>query len=133
MFASIHTRLPWSTHLIQLPVLLVPRGLVQQIFSVLLFSIRAVLVVCGRVPWITLWTWKAYFVVGDVTAFWITDIPRPPIPHDREEPSPPFNVTLLSNLSDHPTWKTPVVDTFLGQIIALLNVLKSVAVFLLRE
>ena len=78
------------------------------------------------------------------SAFWIADIPRPPIPHDREEPSPAFNVTLFSNLTDpntslisvissHPVWKSLAADIFLGQIIASLIVLTFVAVFLLRE
>ena len=78
------------------------------------------------------------------SAFWIADIPRPPIPHERGEPSPAFNVTLLSNLSDpntslisvissHPVWKSLAADIFLGQIIASLIVLTFVAVFLLRE
>ena len=78
------------------------------------------------------------------SAFWIADIPRPPTPHDRTEPSPALNVTLLSNLSDpntslisvissHPVWKSLAADIFLGQIIASLIVLTFVAVFLLRE
>ena len=78
------------------------------------------------------------------SAFWIADIPRPPIPHDGEEPGPAFNVTLFSNLSDpntslisvissHPVWKSLAADIFLGQIIASLIVLTFVAVFLLRE
>lgn len=78
------------------------------------------------------------------SAFWIADIQRPPFPHDRDEPSPTSNTTLLSNLSDpsislisfissHPVWKTLAADIFLGQIIASLIVLTFVAVFLLRE
>jgi len=147
----------------RLPFLLVLRKLVQQFFSVVVFTIRAILVASiwlAVLPWITLWTWRAYFAVGDVacvppqpvlfstpltyrSAFWIADIPRPPVPHDREEPSPVFNVTL-SNLSDpntslisvissHPVWKSLAADIFLGQIIASLIVLTFVAVFLLRE
>ena len=93
MFASIPTRLPrvcdkLSAPIIRykvliytgtlvyasdmpkrLPILLVFRKLVQQFFSVIVFSIRAVLVACiwlAVLPWITLWTWRAYFAVGDV-------------------------------------------------------------------
>ena len=77
-------------------------------------------------------------------AFWVADVKRPPIPHDREEPSPALNGTLFSNLSDpntsiisfistHPVWKSLAADIFLGQIIASLIVLTFVAVFLLRE
>ncbi|KAF9642789.1 hypothetical protein BDM02DRAFT_3192691 [Thelephora ganbajun] len=74
-------------------------------------------------------TWRAYFVVGDVAAFWIADVPRLLVPHDREEPSTAFNVTLFANLSDpntsmvsvissHPVWKSLAADVSLGQIIA---------------
>lgn len=87
------------------------------------------------------------FAVRSLTpnsAFWIADVQRPPIPHDREEPGPAFNTTLLSNLTDpsislisfissHPVWKSLAADIFLGQIIASLIVLTFVAVFLLRE
>ena len=78
------------------------------------------------------------------SAFWIADVPRPPVPHETGEPSPVLNATLLSNLSDpnaslvsvissHPIWKSLAADIFLGQIIASLIVLTFVAVFLLRE
>jgi len=78
------------------------------------------------------------------SAFWIADVPRPPIRHDREEPSPALNVTpfpnptdpdasLISFLSSHPVWESLAADILLGQIIALLIVLTFVAVFLLRE
>ena len=148
----------------RLPMLLVLRKLVQQFLSIVLFSVRAILVACiwlAILPWITLWTWRAYFAVGDWSyvllwlvffvmpltpnsAFRIADVQRPPIPHDIEEPNPVFNATLLSNLSDpsislmsfisaHPVWKTLAADIFLGQIIASLIVLTFVAVFLLRE
>lgn len=148
----------------RLPIILVFRKLIQQFFSIIVFSVRAVLVACiwlALLPWITLWTWRAYFAAGDMlcvppasrfvvtsltfnSAFWVAAVQRPPIPHDREEPSPAFNTTLLSNLSDpsislisfissHPVWKTLAADIFLGQIIASLIVLTFVAVFLLRE
>ena len=87
------------------------------------------------------------FLVTSLTfnsAFWVAAVQRPPIPNDPEEPSPAFNTTLLSNLSDpsislisfissHPVWKTLAADIFLGQIIASLIVLTFVAIFLLRE
>ncbi|KAF9644723.1 hypothetical protein BDM02DRAFT_3190349 [Thelephora ganbajun] len=57
------------------------RRLVQQFFSALLFSIRAILV---TLPWTTLWTWRAYFTMGGIA----------------EGPSTVFNVTLFPNLSD---------------------------------
>ncbi|KAF9645711.1 hypothetical protein BDM02DRAFT_3130891 [Thelephora ganbajun] len=93
----------------RLTILLVLRRLVQQFFTVLLFGIRAVLAAC------------------------IADVPRPPIPREREEPSPAFNAALFSNLSDHPAWKSLAADIFLGQVIASLIAFTFMAVFLLRE
>lgn len=92
MFANIPTRLPRvrgtlpppiiqsnvliSRYLVyasdmpkRLPILLVFRKLVQQFFSLVVFSVRTILVACiwlAVLPWITLWTWRAYFAVGDV-------------------------------------------------------------------
>jgi len=78
------------------------------------------------------------------SAFRIADVPRPPVPHDREEPSPALNVTLFSNLTDPnaslisvmsscPVWISLVADIFLGKTIASLIVLTFVAVFPLHE
>lgn len=51
-----------------LPPLLVVRRLAQQFLFIIIFSIRAVLVACiwlAVLPLITVWTWRAYFAMGE--------------------------------------------------------------------
>lgn len=53
-----------------LPPLLLIRRLAQQAFFVSLFGIRAVLIAIvwlGLLPWITIWTWRVYFTMGEST------------------------------------------------------------------
>lgn len=53
-----------------LPPLLLIRRLAQQAFFVSLFGIRAVLIAIvwlALLPWITIWTWRVYFTMGEST------------------------------------------------------------------
>ncbi|EPQ56749.1 hypothetical protein GLOTRDRAFT_115872 [Gloeophyllum trabeum ATCC 11539] len=131
----------------RLPPLLVLRRLAQQAFWGFLFCVRAVLVAIVWLvilPWVTLWTWRMYFAMGESTAWWIADRPRPPSSYastifdrfttiDRNETAHSLNGTSISELMAHPTWRNLSADIFTGQIIACLIVLVFVAVFLLRE
>ncbi|TFY72452.1 hypothetical protein EVG20_g549 [Dentipellis fragilis] len=149
----------------RLPVFLLVRRLVQQTFFALLFLLRAVLVAVvwlAVLPWITVWTWRMYFVMGNATAWWISARERP-----ASSASPFFfyNLTVARNASSnatdvavtmpttadngtlvdaepqsfvklalgHPLLRTISADIFTGQIIATLIVLVFIAIFLLRE
>ncbi|TFK52041.1 hypothetical protein OE88DRAFT_1499089 [Heliocybe sulcata] len=127
----------------RLPPFLLLRRLAQQCFWGVLFCVRAVLVGIvwlAVLPWVTLWTWRMYFAMGDSTAWWISDRPRPPSSYsstmiDRIV-SASRNETQVVNGTDfwsRPTWRNVSADIFTGQIIACLIVLVFVAVFLLRE
>lgn len=53
-----------------LPPLLLIRRLAQQAFFVSLFGLRAILVAIvwlALLPWITIWTWRVYFTMGEST------------------------------------------------------------------
>lgn len=53
-----------------LPPLLLIRRLAQQTFFASLFGIRAILIAfvwLGLLPWITIWTWRVYFTMGEST------------------------------------------------------------------
>ena len=53
-----------------LPPLLLIRRLAQQAFFATLFGIRAVLIAIvwlALLPWITIWTWRVYFTMGEST------------------------------------------------------------------
>ncbi|KZT21187.1 hypothetical protein NEOLEDRAFT_792953 [Neolentinus lepideus HHB14362 ss-1] len=130
----------------RLPPLLLLRRLAQQCFWGALFCVRAVvvgIVWLAILPWVTLWTWRMYFAMGDSTAWYISDRPRPPssysvsmfdrlIPASRNE-TRSVNGTAMTDFLSHPTWRNLSADIFTGQIIACLIVLVFVAVFLLRE
>ncbi|KAA1468915.1 hypothetical protein DENSPDRAFT_834409 [Dentipellis sp. KUC8613] len=147
----------------RLPVFLLVRRLAQQAFFAVLFLLRAILVAVvwlAVLPWITVWTWRMYFVMGNATAWWISARERP-----ASSASPFFfyNLTVARNTSSnatdatiptvadndtlanaepqsfvklalgHPLLRTISADIFTGQIIATLIVLVFIAIFLLRE
>lgn len=53
-----------------LPPLLLLRRLIQQFVFAILFVIRVIVVACmwlAVLPWITVWTWRMYFAMGETT------------------------------------------------------------------
>ncbi|TFK39450.1 hypothetical protein BDQ12DRAFT_704973 [Crucibulum laeve] len=127
-----------------LPPVLLVRRLTQQTLLALLFGVRAIAVAIiwlAVLPWVTVWTWRMYFSMGESTAWWISDLPRPTgestnpfYNRMRPEPTPaPLPTNILNRVATHPLWLQLSVDIFTGQIIASLIVLTFVAVFLLRE
>ncbi|KAH9172209.1 hypothetical protein EDB89DRAFT_1851386 [Lactarius sanguifluus] len=142
----------------QLPVVLLLRKFAQQVAFAIIFCIRAVIVSfvwLAVLPWVTVWTWRMYFAMGNSTAWWISARPRSP----SSSPSSFFSYNLtirsqanatvtnatfprsandsdapsLNALFAHPLLRTVSADIFTGQIIATLIVLVFIAVFLLRE
>ncbi|KAH0836468.1 hypothetical protein J3R83DRAFT_8077 [Lanmaoa asiatica] len=129
-----------------LPPLLLIRRLAQQAFFASLFGIRAVLigiVWLALLPWITIWTWRVYFTMGESTAWWISGRERPAdvqpigivptLMASNDTVSSFKNATILHRFASRAFWQTLSSDIFAGQIIASLIVLIFVAVFLLRE
>ncbi|KAI9573863.1 hypothetical protein HD554DRAFT_2012394, partial [Boletus coccyginus] len=129
-----------------LPPLLLVRRLAQQAFFASLFGVRAVLIAIvwlALLPWITIWTWRVYFTMGESTAWWISGRERPADVRligivqtltASNETVPSFeNATILHRFTSRAFWQTLSSDIFAGQIIASLIVLIFVAVFLLRE
>ncbi|KAG1839691.1 hypothetical protein F4604DRAFT_1835027 [Suillus subluteus] len=131
-----------------LPPLLLFRRLAQQALFAVLFGLRAIMV--GTVwlavlPWITIWTWRVYFTMGESTAWWISGRGRPyadffgmngPTASSNGSFTGlglPSNATLYQRVSNRPFWSMLSADIFAGQIIASLIVLIFVAIFLLRE
>lgn len=131
-----------------LPPLLLFRRLAQQALFAVLFGLRAIMV--GTVwlavlPWITIWTWRVYFTMGESTAWWISGRGRPYADFfGMNGPTAslngsftglglPANATLYQRISNRPFWSMLSTDIFAGQIIASLIVLIFVAIFLLRE
>ncbi|KAJ6568247.1 hypothetical protein DFH09DRAFT_1261311 [Mycena vulgaris] len=130
----------------RLPPVLLLRRVAQQSFFAMIFAVRAVAVAIiwlAVLPWVTVMTWRMYFSMGDSTAWWISDRPRPP---DAPEQHSPFYIafhsdatagpppdTFIARVATHPLWLSLSSDIFTGQIIASLVVLTFVAVFLLRE
>ena len=52
----------------RLPVLLIMRQVSNQIVSAILFVLRAALVATvwlAALPWLTIWTWRFYFTIGN--------------------------------------------------------------------
>ncbi|KAJ7230501.1 hypothetical protein GGX14DRAFT_583567, partial [Mycena pura] len=131
---------------IRLPPILLLRRIAQQSFFAMLFAVRAVAVAIiwlAVLPWVTVMTWRMYFSMGDTTAWWISDRPRPLDAPDQHNPfhlafhtessaGPPPD-TFIGRVAVHPLWLSLSTDIFTGQIIASLVVLTFVAVFLLRE
>ncbi|KAF9219715.1 hypothetical protein BS17DRAFT_740159 [Gyrodon lividus] len=129
-----------------LPPLLLIRRLAQQAFFASLFGLRAVMIATiwlAVLPWITIWTWRVYFTMGESAAWWISG--REKLADTRpigfaqaltltnETVSVWRNATTLQRFTSRPFWQTLSADIFAGQIIASLIVLIFVAVFLLRE
>ncbi|OCH96342.1 hypothetical protein OBBRIDRAFT_816012 [Obba rivulosa] len=135
----------------RLPPILLMRQLSGQALSAALFGIRAMLV--GSIwlaflPWVTIWTWRAYFAVGETFAWWISARPRPHPPgrnytlmssnstesaNRTSSLAAPSHEPLQASVLTHPLVRTVTSDIVAGQIIASLIVLTFVAVFLLRE
>ncbi|KAF9244135.1 hypothetical protein BU15DRAFT_86088 [Melanogaster broomeanus] len=129
-----------------LPPLLLMRRLAQQAFFAFLFGLRAVMIATvwlAVLPWITIWTWRVYFTMGESTAWWISGRERPAdsrsigivetLTATNETVSLWRNAAILQRFTSRPFWQTLSADIFAGQIIASLIVLIFVAVFLLRE
>ncbi|PPQ70661.1 hypothetical protein CVT24_000669 [Panaeolus cyanescens] len=128
-----------------LPPILLLRRLIQGFFTFVLSVLRAIAVATiwlGVLPWVTVWTWRMYFSIGESIAWWISDRPRPLTPESennlfytklRYDPSLPPAKTVIGRFLQHPMWVALSADIFTGQIIASLIVLTFVAVFLLRE
>ncbi|KAI0294319.1 hypothetical protein B0F90DRAFT_1757507 [Multifurca ochricompacta] len=141
----------------RLPVILLLRKFAQQVLFAILFCIRAIIVSfvwLAVLPWITVWTWRMYFAMGNSTAWWISARPRSSSPSSSfffynltsrsQFNSTATNAPLQSSSNDtdnsplnallaHPLLRTVSADIFTGQIIATLIVLVFIAVFLLRE
>ncbi|KAJ7095466.1 hypothetical protein C8R43DRAFT_907918 [Mycena crocata] len=131
----------------RLPPVLLLRRVAQQSFFAMIFALRAVAVAIiwlAVLPWVTVMTWRMYFSMGDSTAWWISDRPRPPdAPEQQHSPfyyafhsdatAVPPPDTFIARVATHPLWLSLSSDIFTGQIIASLVVLTFVAVFLLRE
>ncbi|KAJ7708893.1 hypothetical protein B0H17DRAFT_1174191 [Mycena rosella] len=130
----------------RLPPVLLLRRVAQQSFFAMLFAVRGVAVAIiwlAVLPWVTVMTWRMYFSMGDSTAWWISDRPRPPDAPEQHSPfyfafhsdatAVPPPDTFVGRVAAHPLWLSLSSDIFTGQIIASLVVLTFVAVFLLRE
>ncbi|EIN10123.1 hypothetical protein PUNSTDRAFT_35157, partial [Punctularia strigosozonata HHB-11173 SS5] len=133
----------------RLPAILVVRQFAKQTVTTMFFICRGVLVAVvwlAVLPWVTVWTWRMYFTMGDSTAWWISDrsrpVPGPGFPYFpfylnettfNQTESGVSNNTLYARVTSHPVWMAISADIFAGQIIASLIVLTSVSVFLLRE
>ncbi|KAH7924153.1 hypothetical protein BV22DRAFT_1091457 [Leucogyrophana mollusca] len=129
-----------------LPPLLLIRRLAQHALFAVLFGLRAIMigiVWLAVLPWITIWTWRVYFTMGESTAWWISGRTRSfpdtynavyqNISAANETYSQSKNMSMLQQITTRPFWQTLSADIFTGQIIASLIVLVFVAVFLLRE
>ncbi|OSX64112.1 hypothetical protein POSPLADRAFT_1138372, partial [Postia placenta MAD-698-R-SB12] len=131
----------------RLPTVLVLRQLSKQAIVGVLFCARAVLVAIiwlAFLPWVTIWTWRMYFTMGDTAAWWVSNRPRPVSAVDalltRSPNISSSNDTTAASADNgtvsifsHPVVRTVSSDIVSGQIIASLIVLAFVAIFLLRE
>ncbi|KAI0369741.1 hypothetical protein BV20DRAFT_1044206 [Pilatotrama ljubarskyi] len=131
----------------RLPFFLILRQFSQQLLSAILFGLRTVLVASiwlAALPWVTIWTWRMYFAMGNHLAWWISAIKRPEHEPDLFD-ALPSNATAINTtapdtqLPATPNFLTnPVVlqvlsDVVAGQMIASMIVVAFVAIFLLRE
>ncbi|KAH7910305.1 hypothetical protein BJ138DRAFT_1009132 [Hygrophoropsis aurantiaca] len=129
-----------------IPPLLLVRRLAQHALFAVLFGMRAIMigiVWLAVLPWITIWTWRVYFTMGESTAWWISGRTRTfpdsyyAVHHNvsmsNQTHTPAGNASVFQQIWTRPFWQTLSADIFTGQIIASLIVLVFVAVFLLRE
>ncbi|OJT03305.1 ERAD-associated E3 ubiquitin-protein ligase doa10 [Trametes pubescens] len=131
----------------RLPLFLILRQFSRQLASAVLFGLRAVLVASiwlAALPWVTIWTWRMYFAMGNHAAWWISALKRPEHEPDLFDDIP-ANATATNTTSPatptphhHGILTHPVVlqvssDIVAGQIIASMIVIAFVAIFLLRE
>ncbi|KAI0251385.1 hypothetical protein BJV78DRAFT_1375071 [Lactifluus subvellereus] len=143
----------------QLPAVLLLRKFAQQVAFAILFCIRAVIVSfvwLAILPWVTIWTWRMYFAMGNSTAWWLSARPHSSSSSSSSSfffynltsrsqsnmtvsnttlrhPSNDTDISPLNTLLAHPLLRSVSADIFTGQIIATLIVLVFIAVFLLRE
>ncbi|KAI9510016.1 hypothetical protein F5148DRAFT_977305 [Russula earlei] len=143
---------------LRLPVILLSRKVAQQVAFAILFCLRAIVVSfvwLAILPWVTVWTWRMYFAMGNSTAWWISARPRSSssspssflfynLTSRSQSNSTATNTTLRRSSNDtdssildaflaHPLLRSVSADIFTGQIIATLIVLVFIAIFLLRE
>ncbi|THH10456.1 hypothetical protein EW146_g8363 [Bondarzewia mesenterica] len=133
------------------PVALLLQCFIQHVLFAILFCMHAVVVALGWLavlPWVTIWTWRMYFAIGNSTLARV----RAAVPASmsffynlttRAHPSTNITVSLLPSSDEprssltlivtHPVLHMISKDIFTGQIIAMLIVLAFIAVFLLRE
>ncbi|KAF4610509.1 hypothetical protein D9613_006687 [Agrocybe pediades] len=126
-----------------LPALLLARRMIQHLFFAFLFVLRGIMVAViwlGVLPWVTAWTWRIYFSMGESTAWWISDRPRPATPEVvpfysklRIDHAPVPPKSPIGWFFSHPAWVALSSDIFTGQIIGSVILLTFVAIFLLRE
>ncbi|GBE86611.1 hypothetical protein SCP_0904900 [Sparassis crispa] len=129
-----------------LPPWLLVRQIFRQLISTLFLGIRSIVVGTmwlAVLPWVTIWTWRLYFAMGDFIAWMLSDLPRP---HELggfsivarnmtslSSNSTAANATSPQSLLSHPVVRAVSSDIVAGQIVASMIVLVFVAVFLLRE
>ncbi|EJD07670.1 uncharacterized protein FOMMEDRAFT_101037 [Fomitiporia mediterranea MF3/22] len=132
----------------QIPFILFLRKFAQKSFWACIMAIRGLMVATiwlAFLPYVTVWTWRFYFIMGENIAWWIYDHPRPsstPIFHsyfsnlslvdDQNRTNSP-DKTIMGLVTSYPVWRALSADIFTGQIIASLIVLVFLGIFLLRE
>ncbi|THH10343.1 hypothetical protein EW145_g1377 [Phellinidium pouzarii] len=132
----------------QIPFVLFLRKFAQQLFWACVMGFRGLMVATiwlAFLPYVTVWTWRFYFVMGENIAWWINDRPRPtPTPAfysyysnftdgDAQNRTDSSNRTFIGFATSYPVWRALSSDIFTGQIIASLIVLVFLGIFLLRE
>ncbi|KAJ8496047.1 hypothetical protein ONZ51_g1365 [Trametes cubensis] len=131
----------------RLPFFLILRQFSLQLLSAVVFGLRTILVASiwlAALPWVTIWTWRMYFSMGNHVAWWISALKRPEhepdLFDDISSNATTVNLTSTDPQSPPPTGflTHPRVlqvssDIVAGQIIASMIVIAFVAIFLLRE
>ncbi|KAI5118672.1 hypothetical protein M0805_003610 [Coniferiporia weirii] len=116
----------------QIPFILFLRKFAQQVFWACVMALRGVMVATiwlAFLPYVTVWTWRFYFIMGENIAWWIND--RPLV--EERNGTDVSNRTLIGLATSYPVWRALSSDIFTGQIIASLIVLVFLGIFLLRE
>ncbi|KLO17994.1 hypothetical protein SCHPADRAFT_925510 [Schizopora paradoxa] len=130
-----------------IPFILFIRRFAHQLLWACLFGLRGVMVAViwlAFLPYVTVWTWRFYFIMGENIAWWINDRPRPApssvfssyYAHSNStdlDGNDALNSTTLNPVVIYPILKALSSDIFTGQIIASLIVFAFLGVFLLRE